>query len=222
MFVLFLSLLLSSTVEGAPAGLHSENIFGAPLAKCDRAAHFIAHPEQKDVKYPTTGYYRNDECTASAADAGAHFVCVKMPSATTSAGDSYSTFWTETGQAQSPEMAVGWPKPGPWCICMWAFARMFASHPSFIDMLTCDATNQWVITNYDLGNPAQASALHAVCGKCGVAADEGAAQALRDKCHAAHAQFGTTPTARRALGTAGAGAEAEVEKEAVAAAHQEL
>jgi hypothetical protein len=79
-------------------------------------------------------------------------------------------------------------------------------------MLTCDATNQWVITNYDLGNPSQASALHAVCGKCGVAADEGAAQALRDKCHAAHAHFGTTPEARRAV----------EKKEAVAAAHQEL
>ena len=122
MFVLFLLLLLSSTVEGAPAGLHSENIFGAPLAKCDRAAHFIAHPEQTDDKYPTTGYYRNDECTASAADAGAHFVCVKMPSATTSKGDIYSTFWTETGpiaprwrlagQNLAPGASACGPSPG--------------------------------------------------------------------------------------------------------------
>ena len=60
--------------EGIPGGLHSENLFGEPLAKCDRTAYFLANPDQRDRRYPTTGYYRNNECTASAADAGAHFV----------------------------------------------------------------------------------------------------------------------------------------------------
>merc|ERR1719387_1829366 len=125
--IALLSLLLLPALEAAsPAGLHSENIYGAKLAKCDRVAYFLANPEQTDRKYPTTGYFRNNECTASRSDAGAHFVCVLMPNATTSAGDTYSTFWTETGQAASPEIAAGWPKPGPWCICMWAFARMYA------------------------------------------------------------------------------------------------
>jgi len=52
---------------------------------------------------------------------------------------------------------------GPWCICMWAFARMFAQHPDFIDMLECDATNRWVVENYSLNTPAQGKALAAVC-----------------------------------------------------------
>lgn len=51
------------------------------------------------------------ECTASSGDAGAHFVCVTMPNATTAAGEVYSTFWVETGQAASGEAAVTWPKP---------------------------------------------------------------------------------------------------------------
>jgi uncharacterized protein (DUF2237 family) len=161
----------------------SENVFGQTLAKCDRSAYFDAHPEQRDTKYPTTGYFRNNECTASSGDAGAHFVCVTMPNGTTSAGDTYSTFWVETGQARSPEQAVTWPKPGPWCICMWAFARMFAQHPNFIDMLECDATNRWVIENYALENDSQGRALAAVCGKCGVATS--AASALSEKCAAA-------------------------------------
>merc|ERR1712146_252819 len=132
--------------------------------KCDRSAYFDANPEQRDTKYPTTGYFRNNECTASSGDAGAHFVCVLMPAAKTSRGQVYSTFWTETGQARSGDDAVTFPKPGPWCICMWAFARMYAQHPDFIHMLECEATNQWVIENYDLSVDSQAKALAAVCG----------------------------------------------------------
>ena len=178
----------------------SDNVFGATLGKCDRTAYFDANPEQRDTKYPTTGYFRNNECTASSGDAGAHFVCVTMPNATTSAGDTYSTFWVETGQARSPEQAVTWPKPGPWCICMWAFARMFAQHPNFIDMLECDATNRWVIENYALENDSQGRALAAVCGKCGVAADASGSE-LREKCASAVERYPEVG----ALGEASAG-----------------
>ena len=192
----------------------SENVLGNTLAKCDRPAYFAAHPEQRDTRYPTTGYFRNNECTASSGDAGAHFVCVTMPNATTSAGDTYSTFWVETGQARSPEQAVTWPKPGPWCICMWAFARMFAQHSNFIDMLECGATNRWVIENYALENDAQGRALAAVCGKCDVAT-AALETALREKCAAALEKYpeigalGEESAGRRQLG---AGVEGDVEE----------
>ena len=185
--------LLAAVLLPPPASsqLVSSNIYGQTLVTCDRAGYHAAHPEFADPKYPTTGYFRDGQCTASSGDAGAHFVCVLMPAGATSSGQVYSTFWTETGQAGSPEQAVGWPKPGPWCICMWAFARMFSQHPDFIDMLTCDATNQWTIENYDLSKPSQASALHAICNKCAVASNPATEPALAAKCQAAHTQFGT-------------------------------
>ena len=186
--------------DAAAQRADSENVFGHTLAKCDRSAYFDANPEQRDTKYPTTGYFRNNECTASSGDAGAHFVCVTMPNATTSAGETYSTFWVETGQARSPEQAVTWPKPGPWCICMWAFARMFAQHPNFIDMLECDATNRWVIENYVLENDSQGRALAAVCGKCSVATTA-SGTGLSEKCAAAVEKYPEIS----ALGEASAG-----------------
>merc|ERR1711907_278637 len=199
MMVLLIALsgILAVTLGTFGGGLHSENIYGEPLAKCDRPAYFEQFPERADHKYPTTGYYRNNECTASAADAGAHFVCVEMGYDVSLSGKVYSTFWTETGQAKSPDDAANWPKPGPWCICMWAFARMFQHHPNFIDLLQCDATNQWVIENYELSNPSHAAALHAICNKCGVANDVNASTPLRDKCHKVHTQFGTIPSPGR-------------------------
>eukprot|EP00747_Dinoflagellata_sp_TGD_P166020 gnl/TRDRNA2_/TRDRNA2_188190_c0_seq1.p1 gnl/TRDRNA2_/TRDRNA2_188190_c0~~gnl/TRDRNA2_/TRDRNA2_188190_c0_seq1.p1 ORF type:complete len:236 (-),score=36.04 gnl/TRDRNA2_/TRDRNA2_188190_c0_seq1:236-892(-) len=178
--ILLVALLACSSSCTSARGV-SENIFGNTLVKCDRTKYFQQNPEQRDTKFPVTGYFRNNECTASSGDAGAHFVCVKMPNGTTPSGEVYSTFWTETGQARSPQDAVTWPKPGPWCICMWAFARMFSQHPDFIDMLQCDATNQWVIENYNLNNPHQAKALAAICSKCAVAKD-GKKTHLQEKC----------------------------------------
>ena len=109
-------LLLLLAVPSSGQGGVSQNVWGAPLQLCDRTGYFAVHPEQRDAKYPTTGYFRNNECTASTGDAGAHFVCVTMPNGTTADGRPYSTFWVETGQAGSPEQAASWPKPGPWCI----------------------------------------------------------------------------------------------------------
>jgi hypothetical protein len=166
----------------------SENVLGHTLGKCDRPAYFEAHPEQRDTRYPTTGYFRNNECTASSGDAGAHFVCVTMPNATTNTGDTYSTFWVET--------------------------RMFAQHPTFIDMLECDATNRWVVENYALENDAQGRALAAVCGKCAVATAS-LETALRDKCAAAVGKYpeigalGEQSAGRRQLED---GADGDVEK----------
>lgn len=61
------------------------------------------------------GWMREDLCTAGSADAGSHYVCVNMP----------SDFWVKTGQATSAaDAAANWPKPGPWCICMWCDNRM--------------------------------------------------------------------------------------------------
>ena len=43
-----------------------------------------------------------------------------MPNATTAAGEVYSTFWVETGQAPSGEAAVSWPKPVSAARCLAA------------------------------------------------------------------------------------------------------
>ena len=83
---------------------------------------------------------------------------------------------------------------------MWAFARMFAQHPSFIDMLECDATNRWVIENYVLENDSQGRALAAVCGKCSVATSASGA-GLSEKCAAAVEKYPEIS----ALGEASAG-----------------
>jgi uncharacterized protein (DUF2237 family) len=204
-------LLQQQPVSSQPVATPSENIYGEALVTCDRQGYHAANPQFADPNYPTTGYFRDGQCTASSGDAGAHFVCVLMPNGTTASGEVYSTFWTETGQAASPEQAVSWPKPGPWCICMWAFARMFSQHPDFIDMLTCEATNQWTIENYDLSKSAQASALHAICNKCAVVNNPASDKALAAKCQAAHAQLGTEAPPwgqRRQLGEGGEEAEA--------------
>merc|ERR1711907_1408 len=170
------------------ASCQHENVFGSRLNKCDRPGYFRKHPDQADRHWPTTGYIRNNECTAMSSDAGSHYVCVTMPSNTTSTGHTYTPFWTETGQASSPsDAAQNFPKPGPWCICMWAFARMLAQHPDFINMLDCEATNEWVIEDYDLKVASQRSALSAICSKCAI---QGHAQksSLSKKCAKALAQ----------------------------------
>lgn len=171
--------LAEETVHGAG----SKNVFGAPLKKCDRPAYMNSLPRsQRDTRWPTTGYIRNNECTATSMDAGSHYVCVDMPNATLPSGETYTTFWTETHQAQDGyDAARNFPKPGPWCICMWAFARMFIQHPEFDQMLDCEATNEWVIDEYDLADPVQRSALRAVCNKCDVASNAVSSD-VRQKC----------------------------------------
>ena len=47
-------------------------------------------------------------------DRGSHYVCVDLPEGTSESGKKYSPFWTETGQARSPEDATTWPLAGPW------------------------------------------------------------------------------------------------------------
>lgn len=146
----------------------NKNIYGQPLAKCDRPGYFAVNPEARDHRFPHTGYTRNDFCGSMTEDGGSHYVCVEMPKAQTASGQVYSSFWTETGQAASGEVAVGWPKPGPWCICMWAFARMRSRHPHFKDMLTCSATNYWVVKNYNINDRSECEALHALCEQCDI------------------------------------------------------
>ena len=87
---------------------------------------------------------RHDYCTATSSDAGSHYVCVNLTAATTESGAPYSPFWTVTGQARSGDEASTWPLPGPWCICMWAYASMHQAHPEFEEMLWCPAVNEWV------------------------------------------------------------------------------
>ncbi|CAE8640154.1 unnamed protein product [Polarella glacialis] len=125
-----------------------------------------AHPEAADKKFPVTGFARDNLCGSHTGDGGSHYVCAVLPSSTTSAGGPYSEFWTKTGQARSGEEAVTWPKPGPWCICMWAFARMYGNNPEFSEMLDCSATNYWVVQKYDINKPAECRALAAVCNRC--------------------------------------------------------
>ena len=126
---------------------------GKALAKCDRST-------VNDPKFPTTGWRRQDLCTAEDADHGSHFVCVNMP----------SDFWVNTGQASSAADAkTNWPQPGPWCICMWAYANYLEQSPSFADDVICDATNEWVLDKYDKTVPQQCAALMSLCKKCKLA-----------------------------------------------------
>jgi uncharacterized protein (DUF2237 family) len=149
------------------------NVFGTPLQKCDRT---IAH----DPNFPATGFMRTNMCTATSMDAGSHYVCVNLPSATVN-GKPYSTFWTETKQAQSAEEATTWPLGGPWCICEWAFARMLSQHPDFEKMLNCPAINEWTIEYYWVKVPDQLKELQAVCRKCDFKG-QASKQSLKDKC----------------------------------------
>ena len=153
---------------------HDSNVFGAPLQKCDRTA---AH----DPNFPATGFQRTNMCTASSMDAGSHYVCVNLPAGTAGNGKPYSTFWTETNQAKTPEEATTWPLAGPWCICEWAFARMLGQHPDFEKMLNCPAINEWTVENYSTKVPDQLKALQAVCRKCDIKG-QASKQSLKDKC----------------------------------------
>jgi len=110
-----------------------------------------------DPKFSTTGWRRTDYCSAEDSDHGSHFVCVNMP----------SDFWVKTGQASSmADAKENWPKPGPWCICMWAYASYLTKEPSFADDVICDATNEWVLEKYDKSVASQCAALMSLCKKC--------------------------------------------------------
>merc|ERR1712146_697518 len=162
------------------------DVYGRTMAKCDRS---VAHGPNPG--FQTTGYFRDNYCTASSSDAGSHYVCVNLPNATI-AGKPYSPFWVVPGQARSPDDAASysWPKPGPWCICMSAYARMLESHPEFSQMLTCEATNEWVIEDYNIESLGQCRALNTVCERCSVQ-DDAAKDSLLQKCKAAAAKCGS-------------------------------
>ena len=131
----------------------STALSGKALAKCDRSG---VH----DPKFPTTGWRRGDMCTAESSDAGSHFVCVNMP----------NDFWVNTGQASSAaDAAANWPKPGPWCICMWAYADYLSKEPAFADDVICDATKEWVLAKYDKKVATQCAALMSLCKHCNLA-----------------------------------------------------
>eukprot|EP00386_Alphamonas_edax_P011497 GDKI01036397.1.p1 GENE.GDKI01036397.1~~GDKI01036397.1.p1 ORF type:complete len:224 (-),score=52.62 GDKI01036397.1:26-625(-) len=161
-----------------------QNVFGKTLGLCNRTA-------EMDPKWPTTGYLRDNKCTFTREDAGSHYVCVDLRKARIATDEgvsredpTWTDFWTETGQAKSADDAKNnWPKPGPWCICMWAFARMYGQHPDFENMIDCSATNRWVVDDYKLDDPNQCRALAAVCRKCDVTNRvAGDKQSLADKC----------------------------------------
>jgi hypothetical protein len=64
-----------------------------------------------------------------------------------------------------------WPKPGPWCICMWAYANYLAKEPTFSSDVVCDATNEWVLDKYDKSTPVQCKALLSLCKKCNLVSE---------------------------------------------------
>mmetsp|Transcript_11762 Transcript_11762/g.35494 ORF Transcript_11762/g.35494 Transcript_11762/m.35494 type:complete len:219 (-) Transcript_11762:141-797(-) len=158
------------------------SLYGSALRKCDRPGYMAEHPDAVDSRFPHTGYARDDHCGSMSSDAGSHYVCVDLPRAVTAGGKVYSDFWTKTGQAGSPEQATTWPKPGPWCICMWAFARMRARRPEFSGMVDCHATNYWVVQNYDLARSDECHALKALCSACGLEGDQTKREGIRKKC----------------------------------------
>eukprot|EP00960_Hanusia_phi_P030443 748628-Hanusia_phi.AAC.1 len=158
-----------------------KNVANQALAKCDRS-------KVNDPKFPTTGWRRQDLCTAEDEDHGSHFVCVDMP----------SDFWVKTGQAclperlhrhktlqrtgrslghgasvcgedapefllHSPPQCPPPPPPPPPLPVLIAQCRAYASYlnqeNSFQQNLICDATNQWVLHKYDKTVPSQCRAL---------------------------------------------------------------
>merc|ERR1712178_248859 len=159
------------------------DVNGNTMAKCDRSQAHDPNPN-----YQSTGYFRDNYCTASSSDAGSHYVCVELPNDSVD-GQSYSPFWTITGQASSPREAVTWPKPGPWCICMWASARMLEANPEFWEMFTCEATNEWVVEDYNVNVTSQCKALHTVCEKCATKSTA-VKDSLREKCATAALRCG--------------------------------
>merc|ERR1719378_798966 len=70
------------------------DVYGRTMAKCDRS---LAH--DPNPGFQSTGYFRDNFCTASSSDAGSHYVCVDLPNATVT-GKPYSPFWVVSGQAR--------------------------------------------------------------------------------------------------------------------------
>jgi hypothetical protein len=58
-------LVWRSELQAQAQRAESQNLYGHTLAKCDRTQYFNDNPEQRDSKHPVTGYFRNNECTAS-------------------------------------------------------------------------------------------------------------------------------------------------------------
>jgi len=173
--------ILSSALVGSGFAREVDrNIYGKPLEKCDRSL-------ANDPNWPITGFMRGNYCKATEMDRGSHYVCVNLPDALTDEGEHYSTFWTETGQAETPEEATTWPLAGPWCICEWAYARMVYKHSHFKDMLRCGAINQWVIESYRLDVDHQAEGLDTICRTCDVVG-QAVNPALANKCRKAMAR----------------------------------
>ena len=172
--------------SGAAWAREEKNVLGEDLRKCatfDAAGRAQA---RDDKRFPSTGFTRRDLCEADEADRGAHFVCVDLPKDTVGGGpETYSPFWTKTGQAGSPAEAATWPKPGPWCICMWAYAHMHERvGGTFDSQIDCRATNAEVVRRYDPARPEQKEALQSICRRCDLAS-KSADSGIRDKCAAA-------------------------------------
>lgn len=141
------------------------SVYGSPLQKCDRP-EALRSSGVHDPQFGHTGFARDDFCGSMTEDEGTHYVCVELPRTMTPDGQLYSSFWTETGQAESPQQAVDFPKPGPWCICMWAFARMYQRRPEFANMLDCNGTNYWTVQMYDLSKLGECKVLGEICSRC--------------------------------------------------------
>lgn len=146
------------------------SLYGSPLKKCDRPAALHLSGVH-DEKFMHTGNARDDYCGSATDDTGTHYVCVELPSSMAPGGEVYSPFWIETGQAESPKAAVDFPKPGPWCICMWAFAKMYQRQRGFSAMVDCNATNYWVTQMYDISKKEECQVLREICSRCNLDAD---------------------------------------------------
>uniref|UniRef100_A0A0G4F7H0 Uncharacterized protein n=1 Tax=Chromera velia CCMP2878 TaxID=1169474 RepID=A0A0G4F7H0_9ALVE len=184
---LSLSVLFLFLVAPVVRAAKWENVLGQPLGVCDRSKAHDPNPN-----FAATGYERNNQCTSNAPDAGSHYVCVDLPAGQQDSekDPAWSNFWTETGQASDKADAQqSFPKPGPWCICMWAFADMLSQHPNFKSLLDCPAVNKWVVERYDSNNSRECKALVAVCDQCGVGGSS-VPEALSSKCKEAKSKCG--------------------------------
>merc|ERR1719161_1582394 len=74
---------------------------GKELSLCDRPGYFAKYPDRQDLRYPSTGFQRDNYCGSMTEDTGSHYVCVELPYNTTEDGKPYTAFWTTTGQARS-------------------------------------------------------------------------------------------------------------------------
>jgi uncharacterized protein (DUF2237 family) len=159
-----LAALLS--VSGALATDDAKNVLGGKLGLCSNNGDAM------------TGFTRDGRCADEGpADAGAHHVCIEMPT--------QDNFCTVTGQpnwCSDPSECMGKSGDCPiknWCVCQWAFARYVKKAGcDHITHVHCDATNMAALTAYEKqggSDPNIQNALACLKSKCGLSSSDVAA-----------------------------------------------